>query len=53
MKSQMIQTDMFIRDLRELQDHQKEEKDRKNNKKLRAAFHLLSDLGKGMKEKTP
>lgn len=50
---QMIQLDMFIADLRALEKHQKEEKDKKNNRKLRAAFHLLGDLGKELKQKTP
>jgi len=53
MASKIIQLDMFISDLRELEKLQKEEEERKNNRKLRAAFHLLSDLGRGMKEKTP
>lgn len=53
MACKIIQLDMFITDLKELEKHQQEERDRKNNRKLRAAFHLLSDLGKELKEKTP
>jgi len=53
MSPQAVQLDMFISDLRDLEKLQKEEKEKKNNRKLRAAFHLLSDLGKEMKEKTP
>lgn len=53
MSAQLIQTDMFISDLRELEKHQKDARDKKNNRKLRAAFHLLGDLGKQLKEKTP
>jgi hypothetical protein len=43
---QTVQLDMFISELRELEKHQKEEKDRKANKKIRAMFHILSDMAK-------
>lgn len=51
--SQVIQLDLFIHELRQLEEHQKEEKDKKANRKLRAAFHLLGDVKKQIKEKTP
>ncbi len=53
MGEESLQYHLWIKDLRKLEEMQKEEREKKNNKKLRAAFHLLSDLGKSMKEKTP
>ena len=52
MRTQELQYDLFIKDLRELEKMQNEEKAKKANKRLRAAFHVLGDLSKEMKQKT-
>lgn len=53
MHADIVQLDLFIKDMKELEKHQKEEKDRKMNKQVRFVMHKATELAKEMqKEKT-